>query len=80
MPSRLPDAVKTGGSRAFVTKLLEETGVLGMPGFLFGSQFDRFVRFALVVSQEDIREILVRLERFCERNRTEDLNRLCTNL
>lgn len=38
--------------------LLEEAGVLSTPGAVFGDPFDTYLRFALVVPEERMRDVL----------------------
>ncbi len=47
---------------AFVTELLEQTGVLCTPGSSFGKMGQGYVRFALVLSVDTIQEALERVE------------------
>ncbi|KUO95106.1 LL-diaminopimelate aminotransferase [Ferroacidibacillus organovorans] len=44
-------------SRAFARRLLEETGVVCVPGIGFGPSGEGYVRFALVTSKEALREV-----------------------
>lgn len=53
-------------SMAFTELLLRETGVAVAPGTGFGEYGEGYVRFALVVSEEQIREALKRIQRFLE--------------
>jgi alanine-synthesizing transaminase len=64
--AKIPDRFSEEGSLAFSERLLAETGILVTPGFLYGTAFDRLVRFALVVNQEKIIEVIDRLEKFVE--------------
>jgi len=50
-------------SMAFAEKVLEETGVLMLPGSGFGQAAEGFVRVALTVTEERIREAVERLSR-----------------
>ncbi|MCO6431727.1 MAG: aminotransferase class I/II-fold pyridoxal phosphate-dependent enzyme [Deltaproteobacteria bacterium] len=49
-------------SLALARRLLLEHSVLVMPGCLFGSEFDSFVRFALVAGCPQIHQVVQRLE------------------
>lgn len=71
--AKIPERYQGEGSLAFAERLVSETGVLVTPGFLYGKAFDSFVRFALVISQERILEVLERLERFPARAEQERL-------
>jgi alanine-synthesizing transaminase len=55
--------VDVAGSFEYVRQLLEEAGVFALPGKIFGAQWDRYVRFALVQGEERLREALQRMER-----------------
>jgi alanine-synthesizing transaminase len=50
----------TKGSRsvAFASELLDKTGVLVAPGVVFGDDYDDFVRFSAVVTEERMREVV----------------------
>jgi aspartate/methionine/tyrosine aminotransferase len=48
--------------------LLDRTGVLVAPGRVFGEGFDDFVRFAAVVSEERIREVVSSLTSLAHAN------------
>lgn len=58
---KMPHKLQAGGSRAFALDLLRESGILAMPGILFGTEFDRYIRFAVVLSEERIRQMLENL-------------------
>ncbi len=62
--ARIPEMFRSGSSVAFAEELLREAGVLVMPGDLFGEQFSQFVRFSLVVNEQQIASVLERLEQF----------------
>lgn len=62
--ARLPEKHRNRSSLAFSEAFLETMDVVVMPGTLFGEDFDQYVRFALVNSEERIQELLLRLERF----------------
>jgi LL-diaminopimelate aminotransferase len=53
----------------FASDLLRETGVALVPGLTFGSLADRYIRLALVQSQEDIKEAMEKLGEFLETKR-----------
>jgi alanine-synthesizing transaminase len=59
--AELPDSINYN-SRDYCDKLLEH-GVAAMPGFAFGSEWSRMVRFAVVVSEDKLREVAMRLDR-----------------
>ena len=54
--AKIPD--KYNNSLEFATDLLEKTGVLVTPGSAFGPLGDRYIRFALVKSVEELKEIV----------------------
>jgi alanine-synthesizing transaminase len=62
--AQIPDRYAAESSLGFALRLLQSTGVLVTPGFLYGKVCDRYVRFALVVAQEKIIEVIHRLESF----------------
>ena len=51
------------GSVAFATELPERTGVLVAPGVVFGDEYDTYVRFSAVVTEERMREVVDALSR-----------------
>ena len=51
------------GSVAFATELLDRTGVLVAPGVVFGAEYDTYVRFSAVVTEERMREVVDALSR-----------------
>lgn len=53
--ARIPEG--TGTSMDFVTKLLEEAGVLVVPGSAFGAAGEGYVRLALVRPAEELQEV-----------------------
>ena len=53
-----PIPKKYGTSLAFCLELMEKTGVIVTPGSAFGREGEGYVRFALVISEEKIREML----------------------
>jgi len=54
--AEIPDRFVEGGSVEFARKLLRETGVVVAPGVGFGPEGEGFVRFALIESEERLRE------------------------
>lgn len=62
--ARIPKSFPFEGSIAFAESLLREVGVLVMPGDLFGDQCSNFIRFSLVVGEDQIASVLERLEEF----------------
>jgi LL-diaminopimelate aminotransferase len=64
---KIPDSYSD--SEAFASALLQKTGILTTPGTSFGDLGKRYVRIALVVDEEDIKEAAKRLEqtRFFEK-------------
>ena len=76
-PTRMPDATfyvwtkiplrfDEHTSMAFTELLLRETGVCAAPGTGFGEYGEGYVRFALVVSEERIKEALSRIQKFLQ--------------
>ncbi len=59
--ARLPEGVS---SMDYAGRLLNETGVVVTPGVGFGERGEGFIRFALSVSAERIREAVTRLQTF----------------
>ena len=55
--AKLPDRVD-GTAFDYCRRMLDRHGVVALPGDLFGKDFARFVRFAAVVSQESMYEVL----------------------
>lgn len=55
-----PDLVE-GRSTRIAIELLRRSGILAMPGILFGAGWEGFMRFALVLPEEQIRTLLERL-------------------
>ena len=62
--AQLPSRYQAETSLEFAQRLLQTTGIVLTPGFLYGKAFDHYVRFALVLSQEKIIEVVHRLEGF----------------
>jgi aspartate/methionine/tyrosine aminotransferase len=56
-------------SAEFATKLLEEEGVAVTPGYVFGEEWDRYIRLALTVSDEELKYALEKINDFIERYR-----------
>jgi aspartate/methionine/tyrosine aminotransferase len=56
---RLPKGIK---SEAFADKLLEEHAIFCAPGFIFGSEGKRFVRFSLCLSADQIEKAIMRVK------------------
>lgn len=54
----------SGRSMEISERLIRELGVLAMPGELFGAEFCRHVRFAVVLPEERVRTAIDRLSRF----------------
>jgi len=59
--AKVPGAI---GSMDFTVRLLQEAGIVVTPGIGFGDGGEGFVRFALSVPAERIREAVARLEKF----------------
>ncbi len=59
--TRLPQGLKD--STAFCAQLLEKAGVVATPGVGFGAAGDGYVRFALTVSEPEIREAIARMKK-----------------
>ncbi|MCT4782366.1 MULTISPECIES: aminotransferase class I/II-fold pyridoxal phosphate-dependent enzyme [Exiguobacterium] len=55
--------VPEGDAKSFADKLLHEAGVAVTPGYFFGSEGERYVRFGLVSSEPKIDEAVERIER-----------------
>lgn len=68
--TKLPEAIagrrtdNESTSVEFAKQLLFKTGIVVMPGCLFGSQFDGYVRLAMVLGCEDLRDMLERWQVF----------------
>ena len=56
---RLPKGIK---SEAFADKLVEEHAIFCAPGFIFGSEGKRFVRFSLCLSADQIEKAIMRVK------------------
>lgn len=62
--ARLPEALAGMGAQQFVIKLLSEERVLALPGDIFGEEYGDFVRFALVLGEDKLHEVITRIARF----------------
>jgi len=68
-----PSIRSTGmSSEEFATRLLEEENVAVIPGSAFGDAGEGHVRCSYAASLEQIREAVIRIERFVTRNRAAD--------
>lgn len=56
---RIPDEIETAES--LTERLLHEAGVFIAPGFIFGSNGNRYIRISLCAKEEKIREALLRI-------------------
>ena len=72
---RIPIQFDEHTSMAFTELLLKETGVAVAPGTGFGEYGEGYVRFALVVPEERIKEALQRIQRFLGNGTSKKLNR-----
>jgi alanine-synthesizing transaminase len=61
--AKFPAGAGVVGSVAFATELLDRTGVLVAPGIVFGNEYDTYVRFSAVVTEERMREVVDALSR-----------------
>lgn len=68
--SKIPAGSKSK-SLALTMQLLTSSKVLAMPGILFGPEYDGYLRFALVVAEDQIRDVLERLEVFACNSQTQ---------
>ena len=66
-PRILSEIEGPGEEGAFCQRLLEEEGVATVPGGSFGEAGKQHLRISYAASEDDIREALVRLERFTSR-------------
>ncbi len=64
--TRIPMKYDEHTSMAFTELLIRETGVAVAPGTGFGEYGEGYVRFALVIPEERIKEALKRIERFLQ--------------
>jgi aminotransferase len=63
-----PDIKKTGmKALTFAERLLKEEKVALVPGTAFGKEYDHYVRISYASSFENIKEALLRIERFLKR-------------
>jgi len=60
--ARLPEGVGERGAFWAVERMLRRAEIFALPGAVFGERWGDYVRFALVVSEERLREGLARLE------------------
>ena len=58
---KIPDSYKDAGELA--DKLLYEANVFVTPGFIFGSQGNRYIRISLCSKEKDLQEVLNRIEK-----------------
>jgi len=72
--TRIPIQFDEHTSMAFTELLLRETGVAVAPGTGFGEYGEGYVRFALVVTEERIKEALQRIQRFLGNGSSKKLN------
>jgi len=63
IPKRAFSAAKKSNSMVFVQRLLKETGIVATPGIGFGKYGEGYVRFALTIDKEEIKEAIVRLRK-----------------
>lgn len=64
--ARFPHVYKGMESLKFCCDLAEEKAVFLLPGELFGSEYRNYVRFALVLPEEPLREVIARLSSYQE--------------
>ena len=62
--ARLPEGLRSYGAAQVCRSLLEHHHLLITPGELYGSGFEEFVRFALVVSEEKIHDVVGKIKEF----------------
>ena len=61
-----PDISSFGlSSKEFCDRLLEEGGVVCIPGSAFGNCGEGFIRISYTCSEDDLKEALARINRFC---------------
>ncbi|GCC53651.1 aminotransferase [Chryseotalea sanaruensis] len=60
--AKVPNTVH--GVEAFVDKILYEAKVFITPGFIFGSNGERFIRISLCATEEKLKEALTRIQLF----------------
>jgi alanine-synthesizing transaminase len=60
--ARVPSQISGLGSIKAAYLLLSKTGILAMPGRLFGEEYEEWMRFAAVLPEEKIRKALRRTE------------------
>jgi len=61
---KIPEFLLGAGSLDCSKRLLQETGILVLPGVVFGPEFDGYVRMAAVLAEERIHQALFRIEEF----------------
>ena len=62
-----PDISSFGlSSTEFCNRLLDEVGVVCIPGSAFGACGEGFIRICYTCGEEDLREALARIRRFCD--------------
>ncbi len=66
--AKFPERYFKLGSVGFAKKLIEEVHIAALPGIVFGKDFDQYIRFALVVDERSIHEVLTRLGRLADEN------------
>lgn len=69
---KIPDDIYSGEGETclhFASDLLRETGVALVPGLTFGPSASRYIRIAMVQSQEDIKEAMEKLGNFLRAKR-----------
>jgi aspartate/methionine/tyrosine aminotransferase len=59
--AKIPSNEKS--SEAFVDKILLEQNLFVVPGTIFGTNGEGYIRFSLCVSEEKIKEILNKIEK-----------------
>lgn len=57
---RIPD--DAAGSEAFADRILYEARVFITPGFIFGSNGERYIRISLCATKENLEEALLRIK------------------
>lgn len=62
--TKLPEQFQSEGATSFAKKILEKYQLLATPGELYGPEFKDYVRFAVVVSEEKLHEVINRLQAF----------------
>ena len=57
---RIPDSEKNG--EAVADRLLYEYGIFIAPGFIFGSNGDRYIRISICATKENLQKALARIK------------------